>query len=572
MAAGGSMEAHAVSATPSPSSILRKLTKFGHQESPSQTTDAAVGGSAVGRRPIVAGNWKLNPTSRDEALSLLRDLADLHGQQGGQEGPGAPEVVVFPPLPYLSDALSALKGTGIKVGAQNAGSHEKGAFTGEIAPSMLTSAGCEYVLLGHSERRTLFGETDSDINSRLKLCLEQPALTVILCVGETLEEYEAGLLKSVVDFQLRKGLAGVQASDLLAGRVVVAYEPVWAIGTGLVATPDQAQAAHVAIRETVAAVYSGEVASSLRIQYGGSVSPDSISDLMQMPDVDGALVGGASLIPDSFTRIIEGAAPASPSQQLASAGVSSPGPGPAEAGCFYHASGSDFALGELTPKGPRKGADVGQPHDATRPLVSVGSVSTGSWWCAEGGWPSPTPRATTEVFYVLSGHACVTDTDETRHFMGPGDLVILPKGWAGRWDVLQDIHKVWVVTDHPEVGPNSGPTHASVTPYSSLAPHHLSKQGLRADAIHGSPSTASHTLHDIGHMKVGCWTCTPGSFPVSKRPTTESFHVLEGVFFLTNADGSARRCVAGDTVCLPKNWSGSWDVIETVKKLWVVVR
>jgi len=168
---------------------------------------------------------------------------------------------------------------------------------------------------------------------------------------------------------------------------------------------------------------------------------------------------------------------------------------------------------------------------------------------------------------VLEGHACVTDVDGTRNFMGPGDLVILPKGWSGRWDVLADIHKVWVVTDHPDVG--GADSKAIIKPYSSFAPQHLSSEGVRTDATHGAPSTASDTYLDNGYMSAGSWTCSPGSFPVCERATTEAFHVLEGVFFLTNKDGSARRCVAGDTVVLPKGWTGHWDVIETVKKVWV---
>jgi triosephosphate isomerase len=256
--------------------------------------------SNTDRRPIVAGNWKLNPSTKKEAIELLNGLKAGGGVQGS-------EVVIFPPLPYLSDAITILAGTGIGIGAQNAGSNTKGAFTGEIAPSMLASAGCSHVLLGHSERRTLFGESDASINERVQACLVEPTLNVVLCVGETLAEYEIGLLKSVVDTQLRKGLAGVSADDLLNGRVVIAYEPVWAIGTGLVATPDQAQAAHVAIRQTLLSMYANsEVASKMRIQYGGSVTPDSVKDLMAMPDVDGALVGGASLIPDSFLKIIQG--------------------------------------------------------------------------------------------------------------------------------------------------------------------------------------------------------------------------------------------------------------------------
>lgn len=238
---------------------------------------------------------------------------------------------------------------------------------------------------------------------------------------------------------------------------------------------------------------------------------------------------------------------------------------------FSHAPISYFTLDKLTPKGPRNNADVGRPRDATRPLVTVGSTSAGSWWCTTGGWPSLTPRTTTEVFFVLSGHGCLTDLDGMRHYFGPGDTVILPKGWSGRWDVLEDIHKVWFVYDHPWVEETSNPIRAVISYYSSLATQNLSQQAVRTDAIHGSPSTASSTIYNVGPTQVGCWTCTPGSFPVTNRATTECFHVLEGVFFLTSADGVARRCVAGDTVVLPKGWTGKWDVIETVKKLWMVV-
>jgi triosephosphate isomerase len=162
-------------------------------------------------------------------------------------------------------------------------------------------------MLGHSERRVIYEETDTLINEKIKLCLDEGAtggLSVILCVGETEEEYDNELLASVVDLQIRKGLMGVSEADL--DRVVIAYEPVWAIGTGKVATPEQAQLAHVTIRRTMAAMYGAEAARSVRIQYGGSVTPDSIEALMKMPDIDGALVGGASLIADSFTRIVDG--------------------------------------------------------------------------------------------------------------------------------------------------------------------------------------------------------------------------------------------------------------------------
>jgi len=220
---------------------------------------------------------------------------------------GNVEVVIFPPMPYLTVAIEELEGTGIKVGAQNVGIQTKGAFTGEIAPSMLASLGCGYVMLGHSERRTLFEETDQIINQKVTLCLDEGktgGMGVILCVGETEEEYENELLASVIDLQIKKGLMGVKVEDL--DRIVIAYEPVWAIGTGKVATPEQAQIAHVVIRRTLEHTYGPVAARGVRIQYGGSVTPDSIESMMEMPDVDGALVGGASLIPDSFCRIVDG--------------------------------------------------------------------------------------------------------------------------------------------------------------------------------------------------------------------------------------------------------------------------
>ena len=264
------------------------------------------------RRPIIAGNWKLNPTTLQEAKTMFKLLSSnfIHHNERSNDV----EVVIFPPFPFLSTAIDELEGTGIKVGAQNVGTQIKGAYTGEVGPSMLSSLGCSYIMVGHSERRTLFSETDNDINQKIQLCLVEEGniggsvgsgLNIILCVGETLEEYENDLLESVVDVQIKKALMGVSAKDVLE-RIVIAYEPVWAIGTGKVATPDQAQIAHVAIRKTLEGMYNMNVAQNVRIQYGGSVSPDSIESLMKMPDIDGALVGGASLIPDSFTRIVDG--------------------------------------------------------------------------------------------------------------------------------------------------------------------------------------------------------------------------------------------------------------------------
>ena len=273
-------------------------------------------GSSVARVPIIAGNWKLNPPTIQDASSLLSLLASNFVQHRNREENGglAPEVIVFPPFPYLERSINLLEGTGIKVGAQNIGIETKGAFTGEVSPSMVRSLGCDYVMVGHSERRTLFGESDDTINAKIRLSLQEQGLKIILCVGETLEEYENELLFSVVNSQIKNALEGIPKGDIVntfstvaSSRLVVAYEPVWAIGTGKVATPEQAQIAHEVVRKTLQELYGSDVANRVQIQYGGSVTPDSISDLISMPDVDGALVGGASLTADGFTRIVDGA-------------------------------------------------------------------------------------------------------------------------------------------------------------------------------------------------------------------------------------------------------------------------
>jgi triosephosphate isomerase len=489
----------------------------------------------VERRSVVAGNWKLNPATKKEAMDLLNGLKANYLEDGGSD------VVIFPPLPFIPEAISILKGTNIKVGAQNAGSHTKGAFTGEIAPSMLASSGISHVLLGHSERRTLFGEDDDSTNQRVKACLAESSLTVVLCVGETLQEYESNMLKDVLEVQLKKGLAGVSAHDLLQGRVIIAYEPVWAIGTGLVATPAQAQNAHVAVRDILLNMYpyDPDISAKMRIQYGGSVTPDSIKDLMSMPDVDGALVGGASLNAESFCKIIQG------SSSTTFADIPSLDTG-TNLKTFSHATLSYFSIENLTPKGPRKNADVGTPHDSTRFLAEDGSVSTGSWWCAAGGWPSMSPKAATEVFYVLSGHGCLTDAEDgEKHYFGPGDTVIIPKGHVGRWDVLQDMHKVWFTAEHPDI------------------------QGSRKVMVkHYNNMIQSENYIDNQYFSSGTTIFGAGSFGNPSPHRAQVFHILEGVVFLTNADGTAQRCVSGDTVLLPKEWKGQWDVIETMKMVW----
>jgi triosephosphate isomerase len=212
------------------------------------------------------------------------------------------DLVLCPPALYLDAvgaALSAAKSS-VGLGGQNMHDKASGAFTGEVAPPMLVDLGCKYVILGHSERRTLFGETDAIVNAKTKAALAA-GLTPIVCVGETLEEREGGRTDAVVTTQVRGSLAGLSPADL--EKVVIAYEPVWAIGTGKVATPQQAQEVHALIRSLLGSLASSEVAGKIRIQYGGSVKPDNAADLASQPDIDGALVGGASLKADDFLGI-----------------------------------------------------------------------------------------------------------------------------------------------------------------------------------------------------------------------------------------------------------------------------
>jgi triosephosphate isomerase (TIM) len=254
----------------------------------------------MSRRNIVAGNWKMN-LDRAKATELAQAVAGRHAEAGSVE------LVLCPPSVYLATVGSALglaaHGTspsGVAVGAQNMHDKASGAFTGEIAPPMLLDIGCRFVILGHSERRTLFGETDATVNTKTKAALAA-GLTPIVCVGETLEEREGNRTQAVVTTQINGSLAGLSPSDL--EKIVVAYEPVWAIGTGKVATPQQAQEVHALIRGLLASLASPAVAAKVRIQYGGSVKPDNAADLAAQPDIDGALVGGASLKADDFLGI-----------------------------------------------------------------------------------------------------------------------------------------------------------------------------------------------------------------------------------------------------------------------------
>jgi triosephosphate isomerase len=211
------------------------------------------------------------------------------------------DVALFPPLTALDAVREAVAGSRIRVGAQSCHHEDRGAFTGEVSAGMLVDAGCDLVLVGHSERRQLFGETDEMVRRKLEAALAA-GLAPVLCVGETLEEREAGRTESVVRSQMETAMAGLGADDV--GGVTLAYEPVWAIGTGLTATPQQAQEVHAFLRGVLREIAPGDLADRARIQYGGSVKPDNISGLMAEPDLDGALVGGASLDAESFAAIV----------------------------------------------------------------------------------------------------------------------------------------------------------------------------------------------------------------------------------------------------------------------------
>lgn len=248
------------------------------------------------RKPFVAGNWKMNGTV-GEAVDLARALRELVG------GVEDVRVAVAPPFTAIHPVAQLLTGSRIEVAGQNVHWEARGAFTGEISCEMLREAGAGCVIVGHSERRQYFGETDETVNRRTKAALAA-GLDPIVCVGETLQEREADRTLEVVGRQVRGGLAGLSAQEL--AQVVIAYEPVWAIGTGKTATPAQAQEVHAAIRQILREL-GGDVADRMPIQYGGSVKPDNAAELLALPDVDGALVGGASLQADSFAAIVEAA-------------------------------------------------------------------------------------------------------------------------------------------------------------------------------------------------------------------------------------------------------------------------
>ncbi|MFA4835387.1 MAG: triose-phosphate isomerase [Dehalococcoidia bacterium] len=246
------------------------------------------------RKPIIAGNWKMN-TTVDEAVSLVKAMKErLESIKGVDK-------VVCPPFVSLTSVREVLKGSSIGLGAQNMYFEEKGAYTGEVSGAMLSGL-CQYVILGHSERRGYFGDTDELVNKKIKAALKA-GLKPIVCVGETLEENEAGKTEAVVSRQVKAALAGIASIDNL----VLAYEPIWAIGTGKAATEQQANATIGLIRKVVAGLY-GKAAEELRIQYGGSANAKNTAALMSQPQIDGALVGGASLKPDEFVSMVEQAA------------------------------------------------------------------------------------------------------------------------------------------------------------------------------------------------------------------------------------------------------------------------
>ena len=247
------------------------------------------------RRVIIAGNWKMYKTIQEsiELVNLLkRSVADV----------SEVEIVVCPPFTSLSDVREVILESNIKLGAQDCYWEKEGAFTGEVSCAMLRSAGCEYVIVGHSERRQYFGETNETVNKKEKAALKE-GLKPIVCVGERIEERKAGKTFDVIKDHVTNSLAGLTRDDML--KTVIAYEPVWAIGTGLTATKEQAEEAHKYIRGLLQKMYDAELAGSVRIQYGGSVKPDNIKELISQEDVDGALVVGASLKSDSFSQIIK---------------------------------------------------------------------------------------------------------------------------------------------------------------------------------------------------------------------------------------------------------------------------
>ncbi|MFX1309387.1 MAG: triose-phosphate isomerase [Promethearchaeota archaeon] len=250
------------------------------------------------RKPIIGGNWKMNRGTPEESKEMLKNLIPL------VKGIYNVDIVILAPFTVLTNAYKILKDTNIKLGAQNMYFEEKGAFTGEISPKFLKNIGVEYVILGHSERRDIFKESDELINRKLKKALSIN-LKPIVCIGEHLKEREAGKTKEIIDYQITETFKDLTKEEIL--KTVIAYEPIWAIGTGKTATPEQAEEIHIYIRDLLSKRYDKETAESIRIQYGGSIKPNNAESLFNKKNIDGGLVGGASLESDSLFQIIKAA-------------------------------------------------------------------------------------------------------------------------------------------------------------------------------------------------------------------------------------------------------------------------
>ena len=247
------------------------------------------------RTPLIAGNWKMYKTT-PEAVDTAQQLVELVADSADVD------IMIAPVFTALDPVSRVVRNSRVAMGAQNLYWQKEGAYTGEISADMLVAAGCQYVIIGHSERRQYFGETDEAVNKKISAAITTNLIPVF-CIGETESERESGNTFSVLDKQVKDGLKGKVADDL--GSLVIAYEPVWAIGTGKTATNDQAQEAHKYIRSLIEGLFGTTLAESIRILYGGSVKPANVSELMAMPDIDGALVGGASLDPESFSKIVK---------------------------------------------------------------------------------------------------------------------------------------------------------------------------------------------------------------------------------------------------------------------------
>ena len=245
------------------------------------------------RKPIIAGNWKMNMTP-SQAKELINELKPLVKD-------AKCDVVICPPYVDLALAAELIKDSNIRLGSQNIHWSEKGAFTGEVSANMLKELGVEFAIIGHSERRQYFGETDETVNARAKAAIAA-GITPIICVGESLEQREGGMTESVVKDQVEKDLEGICAEDV--AKLVIAYEPIWAIGTGKTATDEQANETIGVIRNTVAAIFGTDTAEAVRIQYGGSMNPKNVKGLMAMPEIDGGLIGGASLKAVDFSQVV----------------------------------------------------------------------------------------------------------------------------------------------------------------------------------------------------------------------------------------------------------------------------